>query len=144
MPTTKPVKNSFDSVLALYRRCRAHMVKHLKAYGLSDSKIADYLTLTTDTMLAFIKCADYTLSPVCTLEPPKYMFAERPVSPATWLELQSGQLDTYMLANNTALLIDPVTREYCYVFWDEGEQCSNPYPTQQAAFEAMADYITRL
>lgn len=75
---------------------------------------------------------------------PKYMFAERPVTPSTWLELTSAQLDTYMLSDGTALLVDPQKREYCYVFWDEGEQCSNPYPNHAEAVMARTVYIANL
>lgn len=75
---------------------------------------------------------------------PKYMFAERPVTSSTWLELTSAQLDTYMLSDGTALLVDPQNREYCYVFWDEAEQCSNPYPNHAEAVMARTVYIANL
>lgn len=75
---------------------------------------------------------------------PKYMFAERPVTSSTWLELTSVQLDTYMLSDGTALLVDPQNREYCYVFWDEAEQCSNPYPNHAEAVMARTVYIANL
>lgn len=75
---------------------------------------------------------------------PKYMFAERPVTFSTWLELTSAQLDTYMLSDGTALLVDPQNREYCYVFWDEAEQCSNPYPNHAEAVMARTVYIANL
>lgn len=75
---------------------------------------------------------------------PKYMFAERPVTPSTWIDLQNMQLDTYMLEGRTGLLIDPVTREYCYVYWDEGDQCSNPYATHAEAIRAGIRYSKSL
>lgn len=89
-----------------------------------------------------MKCNPAKTKPVRDI--PKYMFAERPVTSSTWLELTSAQLDTYMLSDGTALLVDPQNREYCYVFWDEGEQCSNPYPNHAEAVMARTVYIANL
>lgn len=89
-----------------------------------------------------IKCNPVKIKPVRDI--PTYMFAERPVTPSTWLEITSTQLDTYMLSDGTALLVDPQNREYCYVFWDEGEQCSNPYPNHAEALTARTVYIANL
>lgn len=137
-------ESDFDNVGNLYRRCRAYMVKQLQAEGASNDRIANHLTLTTNTMTAFIKCSENLNTPAFALNEPKYMFAERPVTPSTWMELQRMQLDTYMLADHTALLVDPVTRDYCYVYWDEVEQCSNPYPSQAEALMARMVYMTNL
>ena len=89
-----------------------------------------------------MKCNPGKTKPVRDI--PKYMFAERPVTSSTWLELTSAQLDTYMLSDGTALLVDPQNREYCYVFWDEVEQCSNPYPNHAEAVMARTVYIANL
>ncbi|QPL10843.1 hypothetical protein PP754_gp002 [Pectobacterium phage Possum] len=78
------------------------------------------------------------------IEPPQYMFTERPVTPSTWLELTASQLDTYMLSDGTALLVDPDTRQYCYVYWDEAAQCSNPFPNHAEAVMARTVYIANL
>lgn len=75
---------------------------------------------------------------------PQYMFRERTVTPNTWLELTQAELDTYDLSDGTALLVDPETREYCYVFWGEAEQCSNPYPNHAEAVMARLVYIMNI
>lgn len=82
--------------------------------------------------------------PKPVLDTPRYMFAERPVTPSTWIDLQNMQLDTYMLVKRTGLLVDPVTREYCYVYWDAADQCSNPYATQAEAVSAKILYVSSL
>lgn len=131
-----------DSLFAMYRKCRAAIVKSLQRDGTSNSAIAQYLTLTTETIKAFIDCVDKNdTGSMLVLDIPQYMFKERPVTPITWIELQEMSLDVYMLSDGTALLTDPVTREYCYVFWDEAQQASNPYPTHAEAVNALLTYI---
>lgn len=78
------------------------------------------------------------------VEPPQYMFKDKEVSPHTWIDIQQMQLDCYELGNHVALLVDPVTREYLYVFWDEAAQCSNPYPSYSDALAACKRYIETL
>lgn len=75
---------------------------------------------------------------------PQYMFKDKEVSPHTWIDIQQMQLDCYELGNHVALLIDPVTREYLYVFWDEAAQCSNPYPSYKDAVAACERYMQHL
>ncbi|BBK09377.1 hypothetical protein [Klebsiella phage 05F01] len=109
-------KTKFDSIATLYRLCRASMVSQLKLQGLSDLKIAHSLTLTKNTLLSFIKCTEDTSTIPFVLDAPQYMFANREVTPTTYIDIQVMGLDTYPLSNGTALLVDPVTREFCYVF----------------------------
>lgn len=135
-------KQPIDPLFALYRKCRAAIVKSLQQDGLNNSNIAQYLTLTTETMKAFINCVDKNdTGNMLVLDIPQYMFKDKPVTPNTWVELQQMSLDTYLLSDGTALLTDPVTREYCYVFWDEAGQTSNPYPTHAEAVAALSAYI---
>lgn len=104
-------KHPVDSLFTMYRKCRAAIVKSMQEDGLRNSAIA------------------------------QYMFKERPVTPTTWIELQEMPLDTYILSDGTALPTDLVTREYCYVFWDEAGQASNPYSTHAEAVAALSAYI---
>lgn len=78
------------------------------------------------------------------LDVPQYMFKDKRVTPSTWIDIQNMQLDCYELGNHIALLIDPVTREYLYVFWDEAAQCSNPYPSYSDALAACKRYMETL
>ena len=84
-------------------------------------------------------CVKCRVKPV--LDVPQYMFKDKKVSPHTWIDIQNMQLDCYELGNQIALLIDPVTREYLYVFWDEADQCSNPYPSYNDAVAACKRYM---
>lgn len=79
-----------------------------------------------------------------TKDIPQYMFKDKPVTPTTWIDIINMQLDHYDLDANLSLLIDYETREYCYVYWDEACQCSNPYPTYKAAFDACKRYMQEL
>lgn len=146
--TTKRIPTNFDRVSALYRKCRAYMLTELMKQGgtATIKQRAEHLILTKNTMHAFADCVakGNAESMFRDMDIPKYMFAERPVTPSTWLELTSAQLDTYMLSDGTALLVDPVTRQYCYVFWDEAEQCSNPYPSHAEAVMARTVYIANM
>ena len=79
------------------------------------------------------------------VEPPKYMFKDKPVKSDTWLELQANdKLRVYDISNHVAMLVEPDTGDYCYVYWDEADQCSNPYPTFDKAAKACEAYIAHL
>ncbi len=76
---------------------------------------------------------------------PQYMFKDKPAHTGTWLELTANTaLRVYELGNHVALLTEPDTGDYCYVFWDEAGQCSNPYPTHAEAIRACNLYISQL
>lgn len=79
------------------------------------------------------------------VEPPKYMFKDKPVKSDTWLELQANdKLRVYDISNHIAMLVEPDIGDYCYVYWDEADQCSNPYPTFDEAVKACEAYIAHL
>ena len=79
------------------------------------------------------------------VEPPKYMFEGKPTHTGTWLELQANdKLRVYDISNHVAMLVEPDTGDYCYVYWDEAAQCSNPYPTFDEAAKACEAYIAHL
>lgn len=76
---------------------------------------------------------------------PQYMFKDKPAHSGTWLELTANdKLRVYELSNYVALLTEPDTGDYCYVYWDEAGQCSNPYPTFDEAANACNGYIAHL
>jgi len=139
--TSKPSFSKFNRVAALYRKCRAFMLMELSITK-TPLEASEHLVLSKETMRSFARCVvnGNTGSMFRDMDIPKYMFEAKPVTPSTWVELQKMELDTYMLVNRTAMLVDPVTREYCYVFWDEAGQCSNPYPTQREALKAVSAY----
>lgn len=79
------------------------------------------------------------------VEPPKYMFKDKPVKSDTWLELQANdKLRVYDISNHVAMLVEPITGDYCYVYWDEAAQCSNPYSSYTEAAQACNAYIAHL
>lgn len=86
--------------------------------------------------------SDKIAKPAQTL--PKYMFENTPVTGSTWLDLQQKTLTCFGLADGTALLLDTASLEYCFVYWDEGAQCSNPYESHVEAVAARAEYIKHL
>lgn len=75
----------------------------------------------------------------------QYMFEGKPVDSGTWLELQANdKLRVYDISNHVAMLVEPDTGDYCYVYWDEAAQCSNPYRSYAEAARACSAYITHL
>lgn len=89
-----------------------------------------------------VKCRAIAKIPV---EPPKYMFEGEPTHSGTWLELTANdKLRVYDISKYVAMLVDPDTGDYCYVYWDEAAQCSNPYSTFDEATEACDAYIAHL
>lgn len=79
------------------------------------------------------------------VEPPKYMFKDKPVKSNTWLELQANdKLRVYDISKHIAMLVEPDTGDYCYVYWDEAAQCSNPYSSYAEAVHACNAYIAHL
>ena len=80
-----------------------------------------------------------------TIHVPQYMYKDKPVKSSTWLELEANdKLRVYDISNHVALLVDPDTGDYCYVYWDEAAQCSNPYPTFDEAAKACKAYTAHL
>lgn len=76
---------------------------------------------------------------------PQYMFKDAQITGSEWITLtERTDLDCYSLGTHLALLTDPATREYCFVYFDEADQLSNPYPTLGAAQEALSVYIRNL
>ena len=83
------------------------------------------------------------------VEPPKYMFKDKPVKSDTWLHgylchIHAACHQPEVLAMYQTLLVEPDTGDYCYVYWDEADQCSNPYPTFDEAAKACEAYIAHL
>ncbi|XAG95335.1 hypothetical protein MIF8_44 [Erwinia phage MIF8] len=76
---------------------------------------------------------------------PQYMFKDAQITGIEWIALQERtDLDCYPVGTHLYLLTDPATREYCFVYSDEADQLSNPYPTLDAAQEAMSVYMRNL
>lgn len=75
----------------------------------------------------------------------QYMFKDTPAHSGTWLELTTNiKLRVYDISNQVAMLVDPDTGDYCYVYWDEAAQCSNPYSSYADAAQACNAYIAHL
>lgn len=86
--------------------------------------------MTTKHTLVLLNSADYA-------------FKDKELTGSEWLELQE---DHWVVCNiNThgvALLV--CDGKYCFVYWDEADQCSQPYPTVEAASNARAAYMQNL
>lgn len=74
----------------------------------------------------------------------KYMFEDKPVTSTTWIELQNMELNVYYVTDVLALLVEPDTGNYCYVYFNEVDECSNPYPTFEEANNALKAYMHEL
>lgn len=73
-----------------------------------------------------------TTKPVTRMH--QYMFEGKPAHSGTWLELTANdKLRVYNISNHVAMLVEPDTGDYCYVYWDEAGQCSNPYRSYDEA-----------
>ena len=109
-----------------------------------DNDITDFQTMH-DIVQANKESEYQAYTAKCRVKPvlnvPQYMFKDKEVSPHTWIDIQNMQLDCYELGNQIALLINPITREYLYVFWDEAAQCSNPYTSYNYAIAACKRYM---
>lgn len=129
-----------NNILKMYFLVRAQLLIDLTI----NKELQKYVRLSPDALHeAAVKVSAMSKTEY-VLDPPKYMFTDKPVTPTTWIELQAMQLDTYPLTSTTALLVEPVTREYCYVYWDEAGQCSNPYTNLQDALNGLAAYMKQL
>ena len=79
-----------------------------------------------------------------------YMFKGKTLGGFEWVELQSNpDLEWSTIEPRSAgnLGIWKITDDnnlYCYVFCDEVEQCSQPYPTLEEVRSAMESYIENL
>lgn len=139
---SKTAITEFDRVSALYRKCRAYLLLKLIQDGGSQWDVAEHLVLTKETMHAFSRCVvnGNDAGMYADMDIPKYMFKDKPIAPNTWIDLQNMQLDAYDITKQVAMLVDPVTREFCFVFWDEAGQCSNPHKSFADAQVAYYHY----
>ncbi len=72
---------------------------------------------------------------------PQYMFKDAPVDNDI---AANTDLDWYELEGHIFMLVNPVNREYCYVYTDECDQPSKPYPTLADAHHALLMYMRDL
>lgn len=71
-----------------------------------------------------------------------YMFENEEVTPTTWIELQGDESITCVFVlPNIALLLSEDKTEYCFVYFDEAGQCSNPYRTFDEAQHSFVHYV---
>lgn len=79
---------------------------------------------------------------------PYYMFANKQVTPNTWLELQqaasAGALIATPVGLNLMKLETIEDRDYSFIYLDEAGQFSNPFPSQPQAEEGLAKYQSYL
>lgn len=79
------------------------------------------------------------------MTPFSYMFDNQTVHSGTWLDLTiNTSLVTMPINKYVAMLVDINAHEYCFVFWDEADQCSNPYRTFEEAMAAFNNYVAHL
>lgn len=80
----------------------------------------------------------------------KYMFENKSIDPMTWLNLQTntGLACRRVMDVEKAGPVWEITDskgDFCFVYSDEAEQFSNPYPTKEEAAErsrAYADWLS--
>lgn len=73
-----------------------------------------------------------------------YMFEGKTITPTTWCDLSANRkLRTIMLPQHCAMLVDDAAYTYCFVYFDEAGQCSNPYKSFDEANAALDDYVTK-
>lgn len=74
-----------------------------------------------------------------------YMFKDIELEGNEWIEIQSDDsIYTVPLPNDRLAMLVNQRGEYCFIFWDEADQCSQPYPTVAAAKAASAQYAQNL
>lgn len=74
-----------------------------------------------------------------------YAFKDVELTGAEWIDIHSstGWACTRVCAEGIWMCINDVSR-YCFVFTDEAEQFSQPYPTVQEAMDARKRYMENL
>lgn len=73
-----------------------------------------------------------------------YAFKDKELDGTEWLELQE---DHWVVCNISAPDVSMLVSHagtYCFVYWDEADQCSQPYPTIEAAKNARIAYMQNL
>lgn len=74
-----------------------------------------------------------------------YMFKDIELDGGEWAELQlDDSIYTVPLPNDRLAMLVNQRGEYCFIFWDEADQCSQPYPTVAAAKAASAQYAQNI
>ncbi len=107
-------------------------------YGISLTDHVTKLRFTDwDSIQQYI---ERTLKPLGKAVP-QYMFKDTPVDNDI---AANTDLDWYELEGHIFMLVNPVTREYCYVYTDECDQPSKPYPTLADAHRALSVYMRNL
>lgn len=116
------------------------------------------MTIPADTQVVRVKQPEAI--PVPVAEPEKhpsdaftlvmlkssmYMFDKRELTGGEWAELQLDEsIYTVPLALEGIAMLVNQRGEYCFIFWDEADQCSQPYPTVTAAKAARTHYAQKL
>lgn len=133
-----------NNLINLYFKVKAAMMLAMANDPAACEEITKRVRLSNDVLGEAAQAVVGAVNNEYSLDAPTYMFADKPVTPSTWIDIQAMRLDTYPITDEVALLVDPVTREYCYVYWDEAAQCSNPYPNLQDALNGLANYMKHL
>ncbi len=80
--------------------------------------------------------------------PPFYMFANKQITPTTWVELQQASAAGALISNPVAANVYKIEtieeRDFCFVFCDEAGQFSNPYSSEVQAREGLVKYVQYL
>lgn len=72
-----------------------------------------------------------------------YMFSDKEITPTTWIDLQKAicnqELSCVEMDARVARVTD-TSGGFCFIFWDEVGQASNPYESEEAARSAARRY----
>lgn len=138
--TSNFVDKEFDGLVQAQKYLSGFSFDSFYAIELIDNFTGDYF----DTWESIHQYINSSLKPLGKAVP-QYMFKDAQITGIEWIALQERtDLDCYPVGTHLYLLTDPATREYCFVYSDEADQLSNPYPTLDAAQEALSVYMRNL
>lgn len=87
--------------------------------------------MTTEHTLVLLNSADYA-------------FKDKELNGDEWLELQEDHWTVCNISTPGVSMLVSFAGTYCFVYWDEADQCSQPYPTVEAANNARIAYMQHL
>lgn len=73
-----------------------------------------------------------------------YAFKDKELDGTEWMELQEDHWVVCNISTPDVSMLVSHTGTYCFVYWDEADQCSQPYPTVEAAKNARIAYMQNL
>lgn len=134
--TSNFVDKEFDGLVQAQKYLSGFSFDSFYAIELIDNFTGDYF----DSWESIHQYINSSLKPLGKAVP-QYMFKDTPVDNDI---AANTDLDWYELEGHIFMLVNPVTREYCYVYTDECDQPSKPYPTLADAHRALSVYMRNL